>query len=251
MYPSTHNTHVGHTLSQQIPHGRIFQPPPHTHTQATLSLSILLAFLAVWYSQRAKQAVFLSGLSGLCALITLLLWNDSVCGTTTNDPAHSQWALKHLFPTNPSGSCYDAAGSFLMIAGVIMNFLAIPAFWFSKRIGAKYGKLGDDGTAPPPRPVDDVVSNTTSLFTSNKVPATARYGVVFWLAVAYILFAVGHVEIAASVDIIIQFAGNDIDFSGFQSFSIVRSIQDLLKVNALAMALLLIVFSVMWPYVEL
>ena len=50
-----------------------------------------------------------------------------------------------------------------------------------------------------------------------------RFGVVFWLIVAYALFAVGHVEIAASVDIMINFAGNVIDFSGFQAFSIARA----------------------------
>jgi len=98
----------------------------------------------------------------------------------------------------------------------------------------------------------DVAINRTSasLFSSPDVPRVARILMPILIVVNIGLFIAGHVTSAASVNIVLYFAGDVYREANFHEFSIATGTIDLWKAGGYELAILIVLFSGVWPYVK-
>ena len=97
-----------------------------------------------------------------------------------------------------------------------------------------------------------LISCTKSLIKSDKViPLYIRYGVPLVLVVNAGLFLSGHIQLGATVDLLIQLAGEQMEIPAFFVFSIANSTIDMWKAGATALAIIIALFSGLWPYTKL
>eukprot|EP00756_Hemistasia_phaeocysticola_P022672 Hpha_TRINITY_DN15848_c4_g16::TRINITY_DN15848_c4_g16_i1::g.189038::m.189038 len=89
-----------------------------------------------------------------------------------------------------------------------------------------------------------------SLFRDPSLPCWLRYGMPLLLLGTLGLFASSHVSLGAAVDFEIKFTGDVLNLREFTSFSIVHSVIEMWGAGAIPLALLVLVFSVLWPYTK-
>jgi Paraquat-inducible protein A len=92
---------------------------------------------------------------------------------------------------------------------------------------------------------------TSSMFSNSEIPKLVR-----WLMPLIILanagfFLSGHLSIGGTVIVKVNFAGQELTIADFFEFSIARSILDLWNTGGKAIAILIILFSGVWPYTKL
>ena len=78
-----------------------------------------------------------------------------------------------------------------------------------------------------------------------------RYGLPLILASNCALFLSGHLQMGASVDLAVTFAGDSLTVPTVYSFSLGASLTDMWTAGAYPLALLIGVFSGAWPYIKL
>jgi len=98
----------------------------------------------------------------------------------------------------------------------------------------------------------DLNAITKSMFTSNTaIPTYARYGIPVVLLGNIALFLSGHLNRGAAFDIQGHIAGQEFALDDFFVFTIASTTVDLFKAGAVELALLIVVFSGIWPYTRI
>jgi len=92
--------------------------------------------------------------------------------------------------------------------------------------------------------------STTSLIASSSVPLIARVSIPIVILGSIALFMSGHLGLGASVNVHGSFAGQDFVLENFFSFSMSESITDMWESGAKELAVGLLIFSGIWPYVK-
>lgn len=92
---------------------------------------------------------------------------------------------------------------------------------------------------------------TTSLFASSFVPVPVRFIIPIIIVGNIALFLSGHFSIGAFVDAEVKIAGQVVSFEEIFSFSMANSIMDMWEAGAKTLAILVLLFSGVWPYVKL
>eukprot|EP00977_Amphora_coffeiformis_P009548 scaffold2204_cov166-Amphora_coffeaeformis.AAC.8 len=95
---------------------------------------------------------------------------------------------------------------------------------------------------------EQVNKNSTSLYKSPQVPVFLRYFIPFVMLCNIVLFLSGHFSLGGSVQIYIQLAGEKVVIDNFYKFSIVQSALELWDVGGVELAILIFLFSGVWPY---
>jgi len=92
---------------------------------------------------------------------------------------------------------------------------------------------------------------TNSMMKSGSVPALLRYGMPTIFVANMALFLSGHLNLGAVVSLSIEFGGQEIArVDNFYFFWLGRSIVDIWEAGAKALAALMCIFSVVWPYTK-
>jgi uncharacterized membrane protein len=89
---------------------------------------------------------------------------------------------------------------------------------------------------------------TTSMFTSKDIPVLVRYGIPIMILGNMGLFLSGHISIGGAVSVLLKFAGERIEIKDVLTFSIAQSTIDLWNAGSKELAILIFVFSGVWPY---
>ena len=91
---------------------------------------------------------------------------------------------------------------------------------------------------------------TRSLFQSPHVPFIVRYGIPIVLIVNWVLFLSGHLSLGALVRVKLQVAGENIVIPSVFTFSMAQSTIDMWMSGAKMLAVILVLFSGVWPYTK-
>jgi len=91
---------------------------------------------------------------------------------------------------------------------------------------------------------------TQSMFTSPQVPLLVRFGMPVVILMNIAFFLSGHLSLGASVVIEANIVGEQFRVDKFFDFSMARSIVDLWDAGGKALAVILLIFSGIWPYTK-
>lgn len=92
--------------------------------------------------------------------------------------------------------------------------------------------------------------NTTAMLVSKDIPLVVRFimPLIIWGNIA--MFLSGHLSIAAETRLEAQIAGEDFTLDQFFDFSIMTSTIDMWEAGAKEMAIFILIFAGIWPYVK-
>ena len=90
-----------------------------------------------------------------------------------------------------------------------------------------------------------------SLFREKTVPCSVRWLVPLTLCINISFFLMGHVCMGASVDAVVELMGEGLQIPGIFGFSIVKSTTDMWNAGAIELAVIIAVFSGLWPYIKM
>lgn len=91
---------------------------------------------------------------------------------------------------------------------------------------------------------------TQSMFESSDIPKWVRWSMPFIILGNIAFFLSGHLSLGATVNIEISFAGERIVVEKFFEFSMARSTVDIWNAGGRELAILILVFSGIWPYTK-
>lgn len=89
-----------------------------------------------------------------------------------------------------------------------------------------------------------------SMFQSTEIPSLVRYVIPIIVFLNVGLFLSGHLNVAGSVEIRAQIAGQDLRVEDFYRFSVILSARDLWNSGGRLPAVMIFLFSVIWPYTK-
>ena len=92
--------------------------------------------------------------------------------------------------------------------------------------------------------------STASMFTSSDVPAFVRFSMPIIVVGNIALFVSGHLSIGGAVNVYIKFAEEEIVLENVFTFSIAQSVIELWNSGGKQLAILIMIFSVIWPYTK-
>ncbi|KAL3919794.1 MAG: hypothetical protein SGILL_003576 [Bacillariaceae sp.] len=93
-------------------------------------------------------------------------------------------------------------------------------------------------------------SATHSMFSSTEVPCLVRWGMPIIILGNIALFLSGHLSLGATVNIEAQIAGETIRVEEFFEFSMAKSTIDIWNAGGKELAVLILIFSGIWPYTK-
>jgi hypothetical protein len=91
---------------------------------------------------------------------------------------------------------------------------------------------------------------TGSMFRSHEIPALVRWGMPLVVLGNIALFLSGHLSLGATVYVEVSLAGETIEVANFFDFAIARSTIDIWNAGGKSLAILILVFSGIWPYTK-
>lgn len=91
---------------------------------------------------------------------------------------------------------------------------------------------------------------TKSMFASPQVPVFLRWGMPFIIFMNIGFFLSGHLSLGATVNIQANIFGEQLSVEKFFEFSMARSIVDLWDAGGKELAIILLIFSGIWPYTK-
>lgn len=153
-------------------------------------------------------------------------------------------------------------GLIICISGGILTLLAaalITRYVFSKNGYSKVPSENGSSSMASPKYSDymtDMFSvsqeNTEnrSLFNAHKTPFIMRYLIPFLLVANMIIFITAHTNVGASINVIAQVAGDDVQLLSVFEFSLGDSIKQMYQAGVYPLAFLILIFSGVWPYVK-
>ncbi len=89
---------------------------------------------------------------------------------------------------------------------------------------------------------------TPTMFQSPTIPSYIRFGVPIIILANIGFFMSGHISLAASIDIDAQIGGEAIQIKEVLTFSVVDSVVDMWEAKAKELAVLIVLFGIVWPY---
>lgn len=92
---------------------------------------------------------------------------------------------------------------------------------------------------------------TKSMFRSPDIPCIVQFAIPIVIVCNVLLFLSGHLSLGATVNIEAELAGEKITVEKFFEFSMARSTIDIWKAGGRELAILIIIFSGIWPYTKL
>lgn len=92
--------------------------------------------------------------------------------------------------------------------------------------------------------------NTSSIFQSKNVPVLVRYLIPIIVVGNIGLFLSGHLSLGGSVSVYIKFAGEAIEIENLFALSVADSVIQLYEAGGWQLALLIVLFSGVWPYTK-
>lgn len=92
--------------------------------------------------------------------------------------------------------------------------------------------------------------STRSMFTSPEIPRLIRWVIPIIILVNIAFFLSGHLSIGATVNIEAEIAGEELKVEKFFEFSMARSTIDIWKAGGRELAILIFIFSGIWPYTK-
>jgi hypothetical protein len=92
--------------------------------------------------------------------------------------------------------------------------------------------------------------DTSSMFTSRDVPTFVRYMIPVTILGNIALFLSGHLSIGGGVSVFVQFAEEELVLENVFTFSIAQSTIELWNSGGKQLAILIIIFSGIWPYTK-
>jgi hypothetical protein len=98
---------------------------------------------------------------------------------------------------------------------------------------------------------DQLNNATTSMFKSQYVPCTVQWLVPIVILGNIVFFLSGHLSLGATVNITAEIAGEKFTIDKFFEFSIARSTIDIWNAGGQGLAILILIFSGIWPYTKL
>ena len=90
-----------------------------------------------------------------------------------------------------------------------------------------------------------------SLFQHPSTPPSAKYIIPFVLVSNLVIFYFAHTTHGASIDLVVEFAGDNIRVEQLFAFTLGGSVTDMWNAGVYPLALLIAVFSGAWPYIKL
>ena len=93
-------------------------------------------------------------------------------------------------------------------------------------------------------------ASTSSMFRSREIPLLVRWGMPVVILGNVALFLSGHLNLGATIAIEANLAGETIKIDDFFDFAIARTTIDLWKAGGRALAILILIFSGIWPYTK-
>eukprot|EP00581_Thalassiosira_minuscula_P006165 CAMPEP_0183743138 /NCGR_PEP_ID=MMETSP0737-20130205/65061_1 /TAXON_ID=385413 /ORGANISM="Thalassiosira miniscula, Strain CCMP1093" /LENGTH=2172 /DNA_ID=CAMNT_0025978745 /DNA_START=179 /DNA_END=6698 /DNA_ORIENTATION=+ len=97
----------------------------------------------------------------------------------------------------------------------------------------------------------DLNNRMSSLVRSKEVPLFLRLFIPIVILGNIALFLSGHLSLGGTVKISGSFAGQDFDVDGFFEFSMAKSTIEMWNAGAKSLAILIVIFSGVWPYSKL
>ena len=91
---------------------------------------------------------------------------------------------------------------------------------------------------------------STSMATSKSIPLFARIFIPSMVLVNIGLFAAGHFSLGGTIKIAAQVGQQDLSLDSFYNFSIANTVVEMWNAGARGMAMLIAIFSGLWPYVK-
>lgn len=91
-------------------------------------------------------------------------------------------------------------------------------------------------------------ATTQSMVTSPQIPKLVRWGMPFIILLNIALFLSGHLSLGGTVNIVADIAGEKIVVDKFFEFSLARSTVDIWNAGGKELAILVLIFSGIWPY---
>ena len=96
----------------------------------------------------------------------------------------------------------------------------------------------------------DLNTTTSSMFSSPEIPRLVRWGMPLVILCNIIFFLSGHLSLGATVNIEAELAGEKFQVDKFFEFSVARSTIDIWNAGGKVLAVLILVFSGIWPYTK-
>ena len=97
---------------------------------------------------------------------------------------------------------------------------------------------------------NELNQDTSAMVGAMEIPKRVRYGMPLLILGNIAFFLSGHISIAAETAFEAQVAGEKFTLDRFFAFSIMRSTVDMWEAGAIEMAVFILIFSGIWPYVK-
>jgi len=93
-------------------------------------------------------------------------------------------------------------------------------------------------------------AETTSIFRSSSIPFIARFSLPCMIICNILLFLSGHISLGAGVHVNLDVAGQNLPLGAVLEFSLGKSILDMWEAGATELAVIVAIFSGVWPYTK-
>merc|ERR1712054_357461 len=110
--------------------------------------------------------------------------------------------------------------------------------------------MGSDSGKDPVEESNTAACCKEALLTSSQIPCVCRLSIVLLWLVCLVLFFFGHVLLAISIDVKLQFLTLDLSLQGLESLNILRAIEEMINGEVYFLATVIILVSLVWPYVR-
>lgn len=159
----------------------------------------------------------------------------------------------------------ESNGSYLALVGIValclifaVAFLVSTIKWIVRRRHRKWlATLPSEQTDRMQRlqrrqglVEKELNEKSQSLFVSKQVPFILRWGMPVVILGNIALFLSGHLSLGATVQIQAAIAGEVIKVDEFYEFSIAKSTMEIWNSGGKALAVMILIFSVIWPYTK-
>lgn len=121
--------------------------------------------------------------------------------------------------------------------------------WLSELNHAQLQILAEDEQYETKRQ-NDLNNRMRSLMFSAEVPLIFKVGIPITILGNIALFLSGHLSLGGTVNISGSFAGQEFNIEGFFEFSMVKSTIDMWRAGAKELAIMIAIFSGLWPYTK-
>jgi len=178
-----------------------------------------------------------------------------------HSPSYNENPVEARYAPFESPDGKDDSIAFLITIAIVMVCLALVTLILTSVIKSIVSRRNQAWLKTLPRSqilnlhreqaeAEEQKARSHSMFSSEEIPVYTRYLVPVVLVVNIGFFLSGHLSLGASVNIEAQFAGESFTVSNFFDFSMARSTVDIWNAGGKELAILILIFSGIWPYMK-